>query len=75
MTRFPPGTSINVPVKMTRTSYAQLMGQRFHPPKVFGRWGEAEGTKEWRRKDIGMKIVCVFFAFYALRRILLRVLS
>lgn len=57
MTRFPPVPSILRPVKMTRTAYAQLMGQKFHPPKVFGRWREKHGTKEWRHRDTGMKIV------------------
>lgn len=57
MARFPPEPSVLRPVKMTRTAYAQLMGQKFHPPKIFGRWGEQEGTQEWRRRDIGMKIV------------------
>lgn len=42
---------------MTRTAYAQLMGQNFHPPKVFGQWKEKEGSSEWRWRDIGMKIV------------------
>jgi hypothetical protein len=42
---------------MTRPAYAQLVGQKFHPPKAFGHWVEKEGTPEWKRKDIGMKIV------------------
>lgn len=57
MARFPPNNSVLRSVKMTRTAYAQLVGQKFYPPKVFGRWEEREGTKEWRWKDIGMKIV------------------
>ena len=57
MARFPPEPSVLRLVKMTRTAYAQLMGQKFHPPKVFGRWNEKEGSKEWRYRDIGMKIV------------------
>lgn len=57
MARFPPSNSVLRSVKMTRTAYAQLVGQKFYPPKVFGRWEEREGTKEWRWKDIGMKIV------------------
>ena len=44
-------------VRMTRTAYAQLVGQKFYPPKVFGRWLEQEGTAEWRWRDVGMKIV------------------
>ena len=42
---------------MTRTAYAQLVGQKFYPPKIFGQWKELEGNKEWRWKDVGMKIV------------------
>lgn len=57
MSRFPPSTSVLAPVRMTRTAYAQLMGQKFHPPKIFGRWTEKEGTKELKWRDIGMKIV------------------
>lgn len=57
MSRFPPEPADLVSVKMTRTAYAQLLGQKFHPPKVFGRWEEREGTKEWRWRDVGMKIV------------------
>ncbi|KAF7978922.1 hypothetical protein HWV62_44458 [Athelia sp. TMB] len=57
MSRFPPEPSVLKTVRMTRTAYAQLVGQKFHPPKVFGRWQENEGTPEWRWRDIGMKIV------------------
>ncbi|KAG9047970.1 hypothetical protein FS837_001042 [Tulasnella sp. UAMH 9824] len=65
MNRFPPATSIYAPVTMTRTAYAQLMGQKFHPPKVFGRWMESEGSTEWRWKDVGMKVACGFEMLYA----------
>ena len=57
MARFPPEPAALSSLKMTRTAYAQLTGQKFHPPRVFGRWSEREGTKEWRWRDIGMKIV------------------
>lgn len=57
MTRFPPSTCVLRSVRMTRTAYAQLTGQKFYPPKIFGRWEEREGTPEWRWKDVGMKIV------------------
>ncbi|KAG8932821.1 hypothetical protein FRC02_000505 [Tulasnella sp. 418] len=65
MTRFPPSTSILAPVTLTRTAYAQLSGQKFHPPRIFGVWQEQEGTKEWRYKDIGMKIACGFEMVYS----------
>jgi hypothetical protein len=42
---------------MTRTAYAQLVGQKFFPPKAFGIWKDTEGTKAWRWRDVGMKIV------------------
>lgn len=57
MSRFPPQPSVLRAVKMTRTAYAQLSGQKFHPPKIFGSWPEKEGTREWRWRDVGMKIV------------------
>ncbi|KAK2462036.1 hypothetical protein APHAL10511_006499 [Amanita phalloides] len=60
MSRFPPHTSVLRPVVMTRTAYAQLVGQKFFPPKVFGRWKENEGTTEWRWRDVGMKIAVGF---------------
>lgn len=44
---------------MTRTAYAQLMGQKFFPPKIFGQWHVKEGTDEWRWREVGMKIVCL----------------
>ncbi|THH02483.1 hypothetical protein EW026_g363 [Hermanssonia centrifuga] len=57
MSRFPPEPSVPTTVRMTRTAYAQLVGQKFYPPKIFPRWSEAEGTSEWRWRDVGMKIV------------------
>ena len=60
MSKFPPQTSVLSYVRMTRPAYAQLMGQKFHPPKVFGHWTEKEGTLEWKRKTLGMKIVRPF---------------
>ncbi|KIY51330.1 SGT1-domain-containing protein [Fistulina hepatica ATCC 64428] len=64
MSRFPPEPSVRVSVSMTRTAYAQLVGQKFHPPKVFGRWPEMEGSPQWRRRDIGMKIAVGFEILY-----------
>lgn len=58
MTRFPPHTAVLSTVKMTRTAYAQLVGQKFFAPKIFGSWKEPEGSKEWRWRDVGLKIVC-----------------
>lgn len=62
MSRFPPEPSVLTTIKMTRTAYAQLVGQKFFPPKIFGRWKENEGTDEWRWRDVGMKIVRVLYS-------------
>ena len=61
MTRFPPEPSVLTTIKMTRTAYAQLLGQKFFPPKIFGHWQEMEGTPERRWRDVGMKVVSNFW--------------
>ncbi|KAJ7169523.1 SGT1 protein-domain-containing protein [Mycena filopes] len=60
MARFPPEPCVLSTVKMTRTAYAQLLGQKFFPPKVFGQWKADEGSDEWRWRDVGMKIAVGF---------------
>ncbi|KAG8747982.1 hypothetical protein FRC10_009734 [Ceratobasidium sp. 414] len=65
MARFPPKPDMLTIVSMTRPAYAQLVGQVFHPPKVFGMWQESEGTPERRWRDVGMKIACGFEMMYA----------
>ncbi|KAF5356294.1 hypothetical protein D9756_004198 [Leucocoprinus leucothites] len=64
MSRFPPNSSALRSVKMTRTAYAQLIGQKFFPPKIFGQWKESEGSKEYKWRDIGMKIAVGFEMLY-----------
>ncbi|EJD55386.1 SGT1-domain-containing protein [Auricularia subglabra TFB-10046 SS5] len=64
MLRFPPEPSVLSTVRMTRTAYAQLVGQVFFPPKPFGRWSEPQGSPEWRWRDLGMKIACGFEMLY-----------
>ncbi|KAF9056667.1 SGT1 protein-domain-containing protein [Panaeolus papilionaceus] len=64
MSRFPPSSSRLTTVRMTRTAYAQLVGQKFFPPKIFGQWTEPEGSKERRWKDLGMKIAIGFEILY-----------
>ncbi|KAH8100452.1 SGT1 protein-domain-containing protein [Cristinia sonorae] len=64
MARFPPEPSVLTTIKMTRTAYAQLLGQKFYPPKIFGRWQELEGTPERRWRDVGMKLACGFEMIY-----------
>jgi len=56
MTRFPPSPSSVVTVRMTRTAYAQLMGQRFNAPRIFRR-PLNQTTEEARWWDNGVKIV------------------
>ncbi|KAF7306610.1 hypothetical protein MIND_00452400 [Mycena indigotica] len=60
MSRFPPEPEVLAVVKLTRTAYAQLVGQKFFPPKVFGQWKEREGSAELRWRDVGMKIAVGF---------------
>ncbi|KAG9314597.1 SGT1 protein-domain-containing protein [Chiua virens] len=60
MARFPPRPDVLCRVKMTRTAYAQLLGQKFYPPKIFGCFEEREGTSAWRWRDVGMKLACGF---------------
>ncbi|KAH9487088.1 Protein ecdysoneless-like protein [Psilocybe cubensis] len=64
MSRFPPNPSVLTSVKMTRTAYAQLVGQKFFPPKIFGHLKEQDGTDEWRWREVGMKIAVGFEMLY-----------
>ena len=60
MTHFPPSPSLLSSVLMTRPAYAQLQGQVFHPPRVFGlEWHVGDGVDlddERRWRDLGVKI-------------------
>ena len=68
MTHFPPSPSILSSVLLTRAAYAQLQGQVFHPPRVFGpEWHIREGAemdneRKWR--DLGVKIATGFEIMY-----------
>ncbi|KAI6045073.1 SGT1 protein-domain-containing protein [Pisolithus marmoratus] len=64
MACFPPRPNVLRNVRMTRTAYAQLMGQKFYPPRIFGQFEEHEGTDAWRWRDIGMKLACGFEMLY-----------
>ena len=59
MARFSPQSCLLRTVRLTRTAYAQSVGQKFYPPRIFGRWQEKEQSPEWKWKDLGMKIVNV----------------
>ncbi|TXT05023.1 hypothetical protein VHUM_03843 [Vanrija humicola] len=66
MTHFPPSPSILTSVLMSRAAYAQLQGQVFHPPRVFGpEWHVPEGEEdEHRWRDLGAKIATGFEIMY-----------
>ncbi|KAG2155460.1 SGT1 protein-domain-containing protein [Suillus clintonianus] len=64
MTRFPPHSAVLTTVKLTKPAYAQLVGQKFFPPKIFGYFKEREGSDIWRWRDIGMKLACGFEMIY-----------
>ncbi|KAN0125412.1 SGT1 domain containing protein [Lactarius tabidus] len=64
MARFSPEPCLLRTVRLTRTAYAQLVGQKFYPPRIFGRWQEKERSPQWRWKDLGMKIACGFEMLY-----------
>jgi hypothetical protein len=55
MENFPPSTSITVTVKFTKTLYAQMISQRFHPPKPFKL--PASTSKKFKAAELGMKLV------------------
>ncbi|CAI2171851.1 14211_t:CDS:10 [Funneliformis geosporum] len=58
MENFPPSTSITVTVKFTKTLYAQMLSQRFYPPKPFRL---PDGTSEkFKASELGMKVACGF---------------
>ncbi|CAG8487327.1 12092_t:CDS:10 [Ambispora gerdemannii] len=60
MEKFPPSTSITTIVKMTKTLYAQLVSQRFHPPKPFKLPPPSEDAKAFKAAELGMKLACGF---------------
>lgn len=68
MTHFPPAPAVLSSVLMTRAAYAQLQGQVFHPPRIFGpEWHAREGEqldaeRSWR--DLGVKIATGFEIMY-----------
>lgn len=70
MTHFPPSTSVLSPVLLTRAAYAQLQGQVFHPPRIFGpEWHastseEDDESDERRWRDLGVKISTGFEIMY-----------
>ncbi|KZP00895.1 hypothetical protein CALVIDRAFT_533227 [Calocera viscosa TUFC12733] len=47
MSRFPPSPAVLTRVSMTRVAYAQLRGQRWTPPRVFGPAPQGERERRW----------------------------
>ena len=74
MTHFPPSSAILAPVLLTRAAYAQLQGQVFHPPRIFGpEWHiraaedgrtDEQLEQERKRRDIGVKVATGFEIMY-----------
>lgn len=68
MTHFPPAPAVLAPVVMTRAAYAQLQGQVFHPPRVFGvEWHvreDQDNGNERKYRDLGVKISTGFEIMY-----------
>ncbi|KAJ3163178.1 hypothetical protein HDU86_002347 [Geranomyces michiganensis] len=58
MTEFPPATNVMTSIRMNRHQYAQLVGQRFHPPKPFRL--PPSTAKDFKQHDLGMKLACGF---------------
>jgi hypothetical protein len=58
MENFSPQSSITVVVKFTKTLYAQLINQRFHPPKIFIQ--PPINSEKYKAFDLGMKLVNEF---------------
>ena len=52
MENFPPQSSITVIVKFTKTLYAQLINQRFHPPKIF-KPAPPTNSEKYKSFDLG----------------------
>ncbi|KZT61276.1 SGT1-domain-containing protein [Calocera cornea HHB12733] len=56
MARFPPSPAVLARVGMTRVAYAQLRGQRWTPPRVFGPAPRGSSEKERKRWETGAMI-------------------
>ncbi|KAJ3186932.1 hypothetical protein HDU85_006969 [Gaertneriomyces sp. JEL0708] len=63
MAKFPPADSVVITARMNRVQYAQLMSQRFHPPKPFRL--PPRNSPEFKSHELGMKLACGFEMLYA----------
>ncbi|CAI0419829.1 unnamed protein product [Linum tenue] len=57
-----------VAVKMSRAMYAQLMQQKFQPPKCYPMPNRSEDLTAYLEAELGMKIACGLEMIYQLRR-------
>ncbi|EJU01115.1 hypothetical protein DACRYDRAFT_80602 [Dacryopinax primogenitus] len=62
MSRFPPSPSLLSKVSMTRVAYAQLRGQRWTPPRVFG--PSPKGARERHWWELGAMLSAGFEMLY-----------
>ncbi|TPX55096.1 hypothetical protein PhCBS80983_g05595 [Powellomyces hirtus] len=63
MEQFPPTTNVMTTVRMNRPQYAQLVSQKFHPPKPFRL--PPSTAKDFKYHDLGMKLACGFEMLFA----------
>jgi hypothetical protein len=66
--KFPPTDRVTTVVDMTKTSYAQLVSQKFHAPKSFV-MPPRSNKRTYVAADLGMRITCAFEMLYADKRI------
>ena len=67
MEKFPPTDRVTTVVDMTKTSYAQLVSQKFHAPKSFT-MPPRSNKRTYAAADLGMRITCAFEMLYADKR-------
>ncbi|CAJ0869100.1 6251_t:CDS:10 [Entrophospora sp. SA101] len=70
MENFPPRSSMTVIVKFTKTLYAQLINQRFHPPKIFIQ--PPINSEKYKAFDLGMKLACGFEILFRNKNLFLK---
>ncbi|KAI8821665.1 SGT1 protein-domain-containing protein [Fimicolochytrium jonesii] len=63
MEQFPPASSTTSLIRMNRHQYAQLVSQKFHPPKPFRL--PPPNSPDFKSHELGMKIACGFEMLYA----------
>ncbi|RUP48524.1 SGT1 protein-domain-containing protein [Jimgerdemannia flammicorona] len=66
MTKFPPSTSVSSVIRLTRTLYAQLVGQQLHAPKSF-KMPPMSDRKRFKEAELGMKLVVAISPCFPIR--------